>query len=132
MRGGALLTTHSMQQTLLQGTAGEEAAVDWLRANGFMIVNRNVRYGRYEIDIIASRWDTTHFIEVKTRRLGSLTSPEEAITESKRRALHRAISSYVTSHRLRGQVQFDLAAVEQLPDGSYAVRYIENAIEYGW
>lgn len=121
-----------MQQTLLQGTAGEEAAVDWLRANGFMIVDRNVRYGRYEIDIIASRWDTTHFIEVKTRRLGSLTSPEEAITESKRRALHRAISSYVTSHRLRGQVQFDLAAVDQLPDGSYAVRYIENAIEYGW
>lgn len=121
-----------MTTTLTQGAAGEEAAVEWLRANGFMIVERNLRYGRYEIDIIASRWDTTHFVEVKTRRLGSMVSPEQTINESKRRALHRAIASYITTHRLRGEVQIDLAAVDALPDGTYSVRYIEKAVEYGW
>ncbi|MBQ2992822.1 MAG: YraN family protein [Alistipes sp.] len=121
-----------MTEKLQQGAAGEEAAIDWLRSHGFMIEARNLRYGRYEIDIVASRWGTTHFVEVKTRRLNSLTSPEEAIDDKKRHALHRAISAYVAQHRLRGEIQIDLAAVDALSDGTYAVRYIENAIEYGW
>lgn len=69
-----------------QGAEGEQAAVEWLRANGYLIVERNWRYGRYEIDIIAERFDTLHIIEVKTRKKGSLTSAEDAIDERKCRS----------------------------------------------
>lgn len=115
-----------------RGNLGERVAADWLRRNGFMIMERNWRYGRYEIDIIASRWDTVHFVEVKTRHTGSLTTPEDAITDDKARALRKAASAYLASRRLTRELQFDLIAVEISPDGTPDVRYIENAMQYGW
>ncbi len=115
-----------------RGDLGERVAADWLRRNGFMIMERNWRYGRYEIDIIASRWDTVHFVEVKTRHTGSLTTPEDAITDDKARALRKAASAYLASRRLTRELQFDLIAVEISPDGTPGVRYIENAMQYGW
>lgn len=115
-----------------RGDLGERVAADWLRRNGFMIMERNWRYGRYEIDIIASRWDTVHFVEVKTRHTGSLTTPEDAITDDKARALRKAASAYLASRRLTRELQFDLIAVEISPDGTPEVRYIENAMQYGW
>ena len=72
------------------GRRGEQAAVDYLRRAGFAILERNWRSGRYELDIVARRWDELHFIEVKTRRAGGLTTPEEAITPRKFASLRRA------------------------------------------
>ena len=53
--------------TTLIGARGEEIATEWLRARGYMIVSRNWRDGRYEVDIIAQRGFSLHFVEVKTR-----------------------------------------------------------------
>ena len=114
------------------GAAGEQAAVDWLRSNGFLIVERNWRAGRYEIDIIASRWGVLHIVEVKTRRADSLTTPEDAITEQKFRSLRRAASAYMAQHRSQEELQFDLIAVDVFPDGTMQVRFIENAMQCNW
>lgn len=114
------------------GAAGERAAVDWLRNNGFMIVEQNWRAGRYEIDIIASRWGILHIVEVKTRRADSLTQPEDAITKQKFRSVQRAASAYIAQRRLQNELQFDLMAVEILSDGSLNVRFIENAMQCAW
>ncbi|MBR2351968.1 MAG: YraN family protein [Alistipes sp.] len=117
------------QQT---GASGEAATVEWLRRHGFMIEALNWRSGRDEIDIVATRFDRIHFVEVKTRHSGSMTSPEEAINERKLKALRRCAAAYMAQHRVRLEPQFDLAAVESMPDGSCAVRYVENAMQYGW
>ena len=114
------------------GAAGEQAAVDWLRDNGFLILERNWRAGRYEIDIIALRWGVLHIIEVKTRRADSLTTPEDAITEHKFRSLRRAASAYIAQHRSQEELQFDLIAVDAFPDGTMQVRFIENAMQCNW
>ena len=47
-----------------RGAAGEAFTVDWLRSNGFLIVERNWRYDHYEVDIIATRRGVMHFVEV--------------------------------------------------------------------
>lgn len=117
------------QQT---GASGEAATVEWLRRHGFMIEAMNWRSGRDEIDIVATRFDRIHFVEVKTRRLGAMTAPEEAIDLRKMKALRRCASAYMAQHRVQLEPQFDLAAVDVLPDGSCAVRYIEDAMQYGW
>ena len=40
------------------GRRGEEAAVEYLRREGFRICARNWRNGRYEIDVVACRgWE---------------------------------------------------------------------------
>lgn len=121
-----------MTDKLAQGIAGEQAATAYLRANGFHIIERNWRCGQDEIDIIATRLDTIRFVEVKTRHFGSLTSPEQAINERKCRAMRRAASAYMAMRGLDLEPQFDLAAVDAMPDGTMQVRYIENAIEFGW
>lgn len=114
------------------GRRGEQAAVDYLRRAGYAILERNWRSGRYELDIVARRWDVLHFVEVKTRRAEGLTTPEEALTPRKFAALRRAAEAYMAQHRVELEPQFDLAAVDLLPDGTLNVRFTERAMECSW
>ncbi len=115
------------------GRRGERLAVEYLRREGFEICDLNWRSGRYELDIVARRAGTLHFVEVKTRRAAGLTSPEQAVTPAKFRALRHAAEHYMA---LGGyddwEVQFDLIAVEVLPDGSAELRMVEQAMESNW
>ena len=121
-----------MTERQIRGALGEEAAVDYLRQNGFMIVERNYRIGRSEIDIIASRYDELHFVEVKTRKFGTMTTPEEAINEQKLRAMRRAASAYMAQHHSMLEPRFSLIAIEMVGDRVEALRFVEDALEYGW
>lgn len=117
------------------GRLGEEAVADALRRGGFEIVARNWRDGRYELDIVARRGAELHFVEVKTRRTGSLTAPEEALTPRKRRALRRAVETFVAASGDRYadyDLRFDLAAVHRDPEGGLGIEWFADAIEFGW
>ena len=116
----------------IRGAIGEQAAVDYLRQQGFMIVERNYRIGRSEVDIIASRYDELHFVEVKTRKYGSLTAPEEALTEQKYRAMHRAASAYMAQHHCMLEPRFSLVAIEMIGERVESLRFVEDALQYSW
>jgi putative endonuclease len=49
------------------GRWGERRAAWWLRLHGWRIVARRVKVRAGEIDLVARRWKTTAFIEVKAR-----------------------------------------------------------------
>ena len=115
-----------------RGALGEEAAVEYLRQNGFMIIERNYRVGKSEVDIIASYCDELHFIEVKTRKVGSMTTPEEAINEQKCRAMRRAASAYMAQHNSQFEPYFSLIAIETEGHRVAELRFIRDAIEYSW
>ena len=115
-----------------RGALGEQAAVNYLRQNGFMIVERNYRIGRSEVDIIASRYDELHFVEVKTRKYNSLTTPEEALTEQKLRAMRRAASAYMAQHRSVLEPCFSLIAIDIVGTQVVSLRFIGNALQYSW
>ena len=114
------------------GRAGERAATEHLRRAGYDIRALNWRQGRDELDIVALKDGILHFVEVKTRRAGSLTPPEAAATRHKFRALSHAAACYLRTVDWQGEVQFDLAAAEAAPDGSIRVELIENALESNW
>ncbi len=114
------------------GFRGEAETCDYLCREGYAIEARNWREGRYELDIVARKADCLHFVEVKTRRKDGLTTPEQAMDLRKQRALRRAAQAYLALTGWRGEVQFDLAAVEALPDGRYEVRLVEDAVEFHW
>ncbi|MFI3248490.1 MAG: YraN family protein [Rikenellaceae bacterium] len=114
------------------GAMGEKAAVKWLRRKGYMIRDLNWRNGRYELDIIAEKLYVTHFIEVKTRRVDGLTTPEDAITEEKFAALTKAARSYVAQYHIKTECQFDLIAVDVEQSGEMNIRLIEKAMEFRW
>ncbi len=114
------------------GAAGERAAAEYLRRAGYELQHLNWREGRYELDIVALRDGELHFVEVKTRRADGLTPPEAAITCAKRLALRRAAEAYLAVTGWRGEVRFDLAAVEIDAGGAATVRFIADAMEYNW
>ena len=105
---------------------------DFLQSRGHAILERNWRSGHLEIDIISFNEEGIHFIEVKTRSVMGWSSPEQAMTPEKCRALLRGAASYIALKRLPHEPQFDLVAVDILPDGSSEIRYIENVIQNGW
>ena len=113
------------------GRRGEAAAVKWLGSNGFAICHTNWRNGRYELDIVAEKEGVIHFVEVKCRREGGLTAPEDAITPSKFGFLRRAARAYIAAHGLDCHVQFDLVAVEYSGDRC-RIRYVPEAMQQGW
>lgn len=110
------------------GRRGEIAAREYLRREGFLIRELNWRSGRDEIDIIAQRWDTIRFVEVKTRRATGATTPEEALNSRKINALQRAAVRYMSLYRVDLEPHFDFVAVDVMPDDSLEVRYFPDGI----
>ena len=91
-----------------KGQAGEERASRYLRRRGYKVVDRNVRAGRGELDIVALKDDLLVFIEVKSyqnREQGLL-----AVHEDKCDRLRSAASAYLGRHSQFATLQcrFDL------------------------
>ena len=114
------------------GPRGEEIAARFLLSEGFDLLHRNWRSGRYELDIVAHKEGVLHIVEVKSRKADGLTAPEEAMTRKKFNALFRAAQQYVALYRIDADTQFDLIAVDLLPDSTHRLRYIPNAMVPRW
>ncbi|MGC2940755.1 MULTISPECIES: YraN family protein [unclassified Brevibacterium] len=65
------------------GSRGEDLATAFLEDAGLVVLERNFRCARGELDIIGRDGDTVVFVEVKTRRTARLGSPLEAVTPTK-------------------------------------------------
>jgi len=96
-----------------KGTAGESAAVAFLERNGYKILERNYRFDKGEIDIVADDNGIVVFVEVKSRKPGSLETPEEAMTPQKESFLKRTAEGYLMEHRQEEHPsRFDLIAID--------------------
>ncbi|GAA1715182.1 YraN family protein [Brachybacterium phenoliresistens] len=81
--------------TLELGRLGEDLAADHLARAGWQVIDRNVRVGRGELDIIALEGTTLVFAEVKTRRTLLTGVPQAAVTPEKVRRLRRLAGEYL-------------------------------------
>ena len=79
------------------GDEGEEIAVELLVEKGYEIVERNYRYGKGEIDIVAKdpEKNFTVFIEVKSRKNLEFGDPVYAITKNKIKQIKRMAELYL-------------------------------------
>ncbi len=117
------------------GKQGEDIACSYLKKNGFIILERNYRCGRNEIDIIAQKDNTISFVEVKTRHDTSYGHPAEAITEVKQKEILKAVQCYVKDNHRPGQhYRFDVVAIvldekkkNQFNETSEDIFFIEDA-----
>jgi putative endonuclease len=66
------------------GNFGEKTACDFLKKQGYKIIETNYHYSKLaEIDIIAKEKNTIIFVEVKTRSTTNFGHPFEAINYNK-------------------------------------------------
>ena len=99
-----------MEKHLL-GRHGELIASTHLLKNGYSILERNWRFGREEIDIIAKKDGLIVFVEVKTRVSDYLEDPVMAVTEGKRKIIIRTANEYILSKDLDNESRFDIIGI---------------------
>lgn len=93
------------------GNKGENIAANYLLQHGYIIVSRNWRHKHWEVDIIASRQNKLHFVEVKTRTSERFGKPEESIGRDKMKNLKNAAEEYLYQHPEWKYIQFDVVAI---------------------
>ncbi len=96
------------------GNFGENLACSFLIEKGFMILAQNWRYKHLEIDIIASKDQQLHIVEVKTRSNIEFGYPEQFIGKQKFQFLKNAAAIYQYQNPLWKNIQFDVIAITLL------------------
>lgn len=106
------------------GRRGEALAAGYLKKQGYVMVEQNVRTRLGEIDLVASDGDCLVFVEVRTRRTGDF-SPEESVGRSKQRKLATLATQYVQrQHAGDCDWRVDVIAIEV--DGKDQVVRLEH------
>jgi putative endonuclease len=108
------------------GFLGETMAASHLLELGFEILERNWRYKHLEIDIIASKENMLHIIEVKTRTSILFGYPEQMINGLKMQFLKNAAAHYQYAHPQWKWLQFDVIAIHKKPTEEWALDYFED------
>ncbi|HYF30636.1 MAG TPA: YraN family protein [Chitinophagaceae bacterium] len=93
------------------GKTGEQLAAAYLTGLGYTILHSNWRHYRYEIDLIASKNDILHFVEVKTRKSMRFGLPEEAVDSKKLRCLIQAGEAFLFKNPQWKRIQYDILSV---------------------
>jgi putative endonuclease len=96
-----------------RGKYAEAMAAAFLSLRGYRIVERNFRYSRLEIDLIARKDSLLAVVEVKYRAARRKGGARAAVGSTKQRDLETAAVGYL---RIRGLgrmvVRFDVVTVE--------------------
>lgn len=77
------------------GNLGEDLACEFLMKHGHKILDRNYRKKWGEIDIVTTKDNVLHFVEVKTVSHETEYMPEDNIHPWKRKRLARAVQTYL-------------------------------------
>ncbi len=73
------------RQTL--GKRGEDAALAYLQAHGYTLIERNWRCRSGELDLVMQIGDELVFVEVRARRSKATGTPAESLTAAKQARL---------------------------------------------
>ena len=115
------------------GKLGERAAQKFLKKRGYRVRETGFRCRHGEIDIIAQQKDTLVFVEVRTKSNLDFGTPEESITQAKKKRLIASALTYTTTHQdIPSLWRIDVVAIELDEKGkTKRIDLIENAIEQG-
>lgn len=111
------------------GNIGEDIAVNFLKKANYIILNRNWRYQKAEIDIIAKHNNNLIIVEVKTRSNNYFTNPEDAINAKKIKLLALAAEAYLLKMNLDLEIQFDVISIIKNKTIT-EIKHMQNAFHF--
>lgn len=121
----------SRPSTTETGREGEEIAVQYLEQKNWTVIDRNYRFMKAEVDIVAYDGKQIIVVEVKTRRGTGFGEPEESVTEQKKKQLYKATQAWLYERKMEGApVRFDVIAVILKKNEEPVVRHHEGAFWY--
>lgn len=96
------------------GARAEAIAADYLARQGLVIVARNFRTRRGEIDVIARDGDTLVFVEVRLRSRRDFGGAAGSLTPEKQRRLVAASLAYLSRLGREPPCRFDAVLLDRL------------------
>ncbi len=108
------------------GKIGEQLAVDFLVDNNYEIIERNYRFQKAEIDILAQKNDVLAAIEVKTRSNLDFGNPQDFVKPKQIKNLTKAVDEYIIVNQLDVEVRFDIIGIIK-EDETFKIEHLENA-----
>lgn len=115
------------------GAKGEDIAAGFLEAKGLHIMDKNYRYEKSEIDIVALQLSPAEvvFVEVKTRTSNYAGYPEDSIDQTKKQHLFKAADAYLYEKQLLTvPARFDIIAIDMKNPEEPLIHHIEDAFRY--
>jgi putative endonuclease len=108
------------------GKKGEDLAVDYLISKGYKIIERNYRFDKAEVDIMAQKLTTLAIIEVKTRSSTDFGNPQDFVKPKQIQRFVKAVDEYVTLNNLNVEIRFDIIAIVKNKT-AFNIEHIKNA-----
>ena len=108
------------------GKKGEELAIAFLIENDYKILEKNYRYLKAEVDIIAQKGTVLAVVEVKTRSTDYFGDPQDFVNPKKIKLLLSAIDYYVIKKNLEVEVRFDIIAIIH-KNNTTKIEHLEDA-----
>ncbi|MDO9262149.1 MAG: YraN family protein [Flavobacteriaceae bacterium] len=108
------------------GQFGEDLAADYLLRNGYKILERNWRFRKAEVDLIAQKENIVAIVEVKTRTSADFGNPQDFVKPKKIKLLVNAVNEYVVGNNLDVTVRFDIIAILQQGNKT-SLEHLEDA-----
>ena len=98
---------------------------------GYRILDRNWRWRKGELDLVAEQGEQVVFVEVKARRSRTYGPPEESITRAKREKLIQTAYAYLgNANRRNVHWRIDVVAIDMDRDGEVVrLEHIVSAVE---
>ena len=116
----------SMQNKRTIGSRYEKIAGEYLKKQGYQIIEYNF-YSRFgEIDIIAKHQGYLVFVEVKYRENDKNGHPLEAVSVAKQRTISKCAFYYLQKYKVQEEpVRFDVVGIL-----GEEIQVIQNAFEF--
>jgi len=111
------------------GQTAEDIAVDFLRAQGLEILQRNYRRRRGELDVIAREGDVLAIVEVRTRSSRKYGGAAVSVDGRKQRRIVQAATQLLQQHKAlaRMRVRFDVIVVSDMGGQRPSIEWIRHA-----
>jgi putative endonuclease len=108
------------------GKKGEVLAAAWLQQQGYTVLHSNWRHSHYEIDIVATRDDILHFVEVKTRQSLTYGLPEESVNRQKIKCMVKAGVAFQYEYPYWKRVQYNVLSIMMIDHQPPEYLFIED------
>ncbi|OCB69333.1 YraN family protein [Flavobacterium piscis] len=112
------------------GKKGEELAVEFLRKEGYKILDRNWTFQKAEIDIIAQKESILAIVEVKTRSSLDFGAPQDFVKPKKIQLLIKAVNAYINDREKDFcddlNIRFDIIAIHKNGE-TFAIEHLTDA-----
>jgi putative endonuclease len=121
------------------GILGENIACEFLENKGYKIIDRNYTSAfvtgasRQELDIVAQKNGTIHFVEVKSlARETEEINPEDRVDWQKQKKLIRLAQTWLSEKNLQEGTDWQIDVIAVIIDAdkkAAKIRYLPDAVE---